>query len=468
MSCSKTQDPQLGDQSIKPLPKDKELIDSFIIGEVDWFSTADLSPRDSRFELGKSVGTVMIPNQQSRCTGFLVSPDILMTNHHCVPTASDVRGLKVYFDHVDGKIPQSYSCETLITNNEELDFAFLRCSGQPGENYGHLVLSNETLTEGEEMFIIQQNCDYYTNPSCDYSQKIAGGEVKRVGVNDYTHNIDVLGGSSGSPTFHGETNKVIAILNAGYGNNITGRGIENYSVRMDKILAYLNQNHDSLYREILSLESPEVDPPLEEDSIQYFELNKEYKSEITQNLPKQELSFELTQTSRVHFSLEFDHARGDLDFFVKDSQGVEILRSNGTTNKEEASSVLSSGNYTLVIYGYNGDTGSFRLFVQTSVENDSPSLSQGQTKRDFVTKDEDKAYLLQVVESSTFVELTLEHSYSQGDLDLYLYDENQRLISYSNGLSDKEVIQTELTAGRYYVIVRGYNSASGNFVLTYD
>ena len=60
-----------------------------IFGEPDFEKMRDLPPNSQDYQLGRKVAffrTPVAPGSPRAfiCTGFLVGPDLLMTNHHCV------------------------------------------------------------------------------------------------------------------------------------------------------------------------------------------------------------------------------------------------------------------------------------------------------------------------------------------------------------------------------------------------
>src|SRR5690606_9835311 len=126
-------------------------------------------------------------------------------------------------------------------NDEELDFALLRCEGSPGAQYGTVNLARSAAAAGSDIYVIHQNCDYYNEQDCDPTKKISRGKLVKIRSEDgeYAHNADTLGGSSGSPMF-GPNHEVIAIHHAGAGGWFNGRGYENYAVPMHKIVAKIN------------------------------------------------------------------------------------------------------------------------------------------------------------------------------------------------------------------------------------
>ena len=75
----------------------------FIFGSADFEKMRDL-PQDSQdYQLGTKVGWFVIRNRSDSgywiCTGFLVGPDLFMTNHHCI--------------HDAGRSPPDFGCQNL-------------------------------------------------------------------------------------------------------------------------------------------------------------------------------------------------------------------------------------------------------------------------------------------------------------------------------------------------------------------
>ena len=78
-----------------------------IIGTPDFEKMRDL-PKDSQdYQLGTKVGRFSLPdpNDPSRrrsCTGFLVGPDLFMTNHHCIRHVGSLLplgGARIFMDY---------------------------------------------------------------------------------------------------------------------------------------------------------------------------------------------------------------------------------------------------------------------------------------------------------------------------------------------------------------------------------
>src|SRR6185436_6639436 len=106
-----------------------------------------------------------IPAEQSRCTAFLITPNVIMTNRHCIPQASAASGATAYFRYEAGgdlNFAEGVDCSTFVGNDQDLDYALLQCAGRPGDTYGVVGLSDAGAARGSSIYVVQQNCDYFT------------------------------------------------------------------------------------------------------------------------------------------------------------------------------------------------------------------------------------------------------------------------------------------------------------------
>lgn len=222
-----------------------------IIGNLDWvdFRTSGGTSQDANEQ---TVAQLKVPRLQANCTGFLISDDLLMTNNHCVPSASVAVGARAVFRSVSG-LRESFTCEALVLTNVPLDFSLLRCSGAPGRKYGVVRLAETPATLGDPVYVIQENCDYIRDPRCLVDKYVAFGRVQRTQKNRLYHDADTLGGSSGSPVFSELTHDVVALHNAGQPGDALGAPV-NLSVPMGQITRVLRT------QEILTL-PPSPAPP---------------------------------------------------------------------------------------------------------------------------------------------------------------------------------------------------------------
>lgn len=344
----------------KEMTSDSSAIQSsVIIGDIDWVETETLAASSFQARNARAVGKINLPWADSRCTAFLISEDVIMTNQHCIEQASHAQGVKVTFDLVEGVTAdqrQEFDCSTFIGNDEELDFALLRCEGSPGAQYGTVKLARRAATAGSDLYVIHQNCDYYTEQECEPTKKLSNGKLVKIRTEDgeYAHNADTLGGSSGSPVF-GANHEVIAIHHAGAGGWFNGRGYENYAVPMHAIVTRINTKFPS----VLSggtAPAPKPENPL-------MSKGSFYQGEVTAGETVKSF-FEQKTASVVEVRVLLGDDAGDLDLYVYNKQGKLVGKSISTTKTELVKLQLPAGEYSVVVLGYKGATGSFKVQVK--------------------------------------------------------------------------------------------------------
>lgn len=466
---------------------------SIIIGSLDWKEITTLSPSSPIFENASFVGDVDLPAFGSRCTGFLISEDVLMTNQHCVTRESDARGLTVAFNHVAG-VPESqwdkYDCSEFIGNNQTLDYALVRCQGSPGAQYGFAQLTTQSFSAGTSLYIVQQNCDYYLDRGCDHTKKYSEGSITKVD-DEYVHNADTLGGSSGSPVFSKDNHQVIAIHHAGRGNNGQGRGIENYAVPMDKIVRHIQANFPG----VLSNGSQpgnggggNQNPPTpsqEEPNNSFadaFEVDAQpegYQFKIDSASDLDYFKFTLASSGEVTLAINFTHATGDLDMKLYDGSFKQIKVSQSVSNEEKFKEDLAAGTYYVQVYGYRGAQNEYSLSLDADVAGGgaAPQLPNNsfdsaynvfqESSGEISGAGEKDYFYFDVVQGGTVV-ITMNIDQTGGDLDLDLFDENQSKIGDSLGVTKVEKIARSLQPGRYFIVVKGYRSATGGYQLSVE
>lgn len=142
-------------------------------------------------------------------TGFLVGPDLLITNYHVMEDvlryAVSPRDVRFYFDYKEGQIDQpieytlapDYCIDWSVTN--ELDYVLIRLSGAAGEDFvddirrGWLRPVRHTFQSGEPLFILQHPAG---GPLKFAFDRVKWSESTRLAYWTNTGN-----GSSGSPCF---------------------------------------------------------------------------------------------------------------------------------------------------------------------------------------------------------------------------------------------------------------------------
>lgn len=148
-------------------------------------------------------------------TGFLIAPDVLLTNHHVFRVKDDARDAKVRFNYqtdlYGNFLPSDeYVCdpESLFKNNVVLDYAAVRIKGEPGKKWGFLKLKPIDVKVNEKVNIIQHPAGGPKHIAMN------DNEVKYVDETVVQYITDTLPGSSGSPVFN-DNWQVIALHHSG-------------------------------------------------------------------------------------------------------------------------------------------------------------------------------------------------------------------------------------------------------------
>lgn len=458
---------------------------SIIVGELGWKEISSLSSSSAIRQAGKSVADIDLPVMGSRCTGFLISENILMTNQHCIPTSSHARGVTAIFNHVKGVSKSShrkYDCSTFMGNNSKLDYALLKCKGFPGRTYGFVELDDSQVNRGSSIYIVQQNCDYYSDRDCDYTKKYSTGSIVKV-ADEYSHNADTLGGSSGSPVFSKTSNSVVAIHHAGLGNNGMGRGIENYAVPMSKIVPHILTNFPSVDIGDVSDDSDDDDTTQSGDEPNDSRSKATVLSgtsltsraaEISTSSDVDYYSIKVPSNSKVSVSIKFSNSEGDLDFKVLSSTGATLGKSASTSNTEKVDLASASGTIYFQVYGYKGAKASYSLsYSVTKKVSTSNDKKEGATKISLpysrkslsIGTSKDLDHYTFTLTRTTQVTASISFSNSAGDLELYLMSSTGKVIAKSTSTKDIEKITKTLSSGKYYVLVFGYKGAKGKYAL---
>lgn len=347
--------------------------DPVIVDAVNWVEVTSLPEGSPARENSRAVGHLSIPSRGTRCTAFLISNDVVMTNQHCITAAWAAEGATVSFRREAG-VPffewATYDCSTFLGNDRSLDFALLRCSGNPGATHGVIELEARDPAVGHDLYVIHQNCDYYASPNCAPTKKYSPGRVTRVD-SEIRHDADTLGGSSGSPVFSATSHRVFALHHVGVGNNGNGRGTANYAVPMSDILPVLESRFPDI---VLGGGDPQQQTPGPAGDA--FEPNDSFSNAAFVSLPFgwQELVissaidedfFVFETNGATHaISIDFSHAQGDLDLYVYDASGNEVARSVSVTDGEEIARSFAAGRYIVRVHGYRGATGTYSISIQ--------------------------------------------------------------------------------------------------------
>ncbi len=229
----------------------------FILGESDFEKMRDLDPKSQDYILGTKVGWFAVPNRlipdrYQICTGFLVGPDLFMTNAHCI---HDERGLLplenalIFMDYYQESAddPRRGGLTARVSEILKMDgfkdYALLRLNAPIGNTYGWLELdttitapdSNQSVKlishpDGRSKEIVRRNTQIVDipagHPLANFPYALA-------------YLADSEGGSSGAPVFLRDGTSVIAIHHSGW--TFRGEPLFNAGTLMSHIVPEIQQ-----------------------------------------------------------------------------------------------------------------------------------------------------------------------------------------------------------------------------------
>lgn len=207
---------------------------------------------------GKSVCRIVIHDGSGRepghGTGFLVSPQLLLTNNHVLRNQEISRMSTAQFDYEQDinfkdRVYQEFSLapEIFFMTDSKLDFTLVAvqeksAAGKSIHDYGFLPLVKQTgkILLGEYVSVIQ-------HPEGNHKAVVIRENKITDMLDNFIHyTTDTCKGSSGSAVFNDNWD-VVALHHAGVPDpDHSGKFIANEGVRISSILNYIEQNMSSL------------------------------------------------------------------------------------------------------------------------------------------------------------------------------------------------------------------------------
>lgn len=252
--------------------KEEKTATEYIVGNIDWKPVNTLPVSDPIRVASTGVGYLQITSKRSRCTAFRVAENIIMTNNHCVRDASETKDMQYNPHFYDATFPADswVKCDKFLKGNAQLDYSLIEC--EPGKLTGSVQeLDPTTYTEHQvqSALMIHQNCDYFNGQCSPIKIYEDGCYAKPRFQNSWDHGCDSLGGSSGSPLFKKEGNKlkVIGLHFAGFKDNAdahltSGRGTFNLAKKMSLIYPEV--------KDLLDGKITTTPPPTDQPLIKYM------------------------------------------------------------------------------------------------------------------------------------------------------------------------------------------------------
>ncbi|MYA71178.1 T9SS type A sorting domain-containing protein [Candidatus Poribacteria bacterium] len=232
-------------------------VPNIIFGTNDFEKMRDFPPNSRDYILGRKVGLFFIPSRDGLrgfiCTGFLVGPDLFMTNHHCIHDEDGLlplEGAAIFMDYyqeeeVDETLGGLTARVSGIVQMDELkDYALLRLDRPLGNTYGWLELDTTTRVDSD------QSVKLISHPA-GRSKEIVRNNTEIVDLPPaftaelpfiFAYLADSEGGASGSPVFLRDGTGVIGIHHSAWTNRFTGEPLFNAGSLMSHILPEIEQH----------------------------------------------------------------------------------------------------------------------------------------------------------------------------------------------------------------------------------
>lgn len=202
--------------------------------------------------LGRAVARIRFvgdDGNQYVCTGFLISTDLFMTNHHCPQSDSEWRSTLVDFDYdTSASIPKTTRFREFVLSDAGLDFAIYRLAAKQ-TNRSPLALSGAVPVANQALLIIEHpggEAKQVSKINCRVSRAPVAGVTNS--LTDFGHLCDTLGGSSGSEMLDLATKKVIGLHHLGFGPNDSSP--VNRAVMMGQIINFIGRNRPDIKAEV--------------------------------------------------------------------------------------------------------------------------------------------------------------------------------------------------------------------------
>ena len=245
-----------------------------IIGTNDFEKMRDLPPDSQDYILGTRVGWFVVPNRDTPgriwiCTGFLVGPDLFMTNHHCIhddfgllPLENAAILMDYYQDRdVDPRRGGVTARVSEIVRMDALkDYALLRLDKAIGNIYGWLELDSTTPVDFNQSVKLISHPDGRSKEIVRRNTEIV--ELPTTLTDNFPFLLAYLAdsepGSSGSPVFLRDGTGVIAIHHSGWSSRATGEPLFNAGSLMSHIVPEIQQFLPSNTTPDLVVEAPRV------------------------------------------------------------------------------------------------------------------------------------------------------------------------------------------------------------------
>jgi V8-like Glu-specific endopeptidase len=204
---------------------------------------------------GRSVARLMFVSDEEEdekvfytCTGFLVAPDLFMTNDHCPRSEKEIRSSVVEFDY-DSEFARTkmYRLKREILRDEDLDFALYRLNKSVTDRTFLKLKDDDQNLENNRPLLIIQHPGGRPKRLAAFNCWVKTSEESIEPPSDFGHECDTEGGSSGSPV---QTIEGLVIGLHHYGFPTPPALQINQAIRMGAILKFIEKKDGTLFKSL--------------------------------------------------------------------------------------------------------------------------------------------------------------------------------------------------------------------------
>lgn len=194
--------------------------------------------------------------KQYSCSGFMVTPDLMVTNEHCVNTEAERKSTLVDFNYDGGTPAKTLRVKSLEASDPGRDYSILRLAKRP--DVGVLPLKPAGVpskvaapADGgtQDLVIIQHPAGRIKEVSviqCHVVERSTAGLTAE--KTDFEHFCDTETGSSGSPVLDPSQNGVVGLHHLGFFPG--DKRLINRAVNIDEVLNHIRAKKEPLWKEI--------------------------------------------------------------------------------------------------------------------------------------------------------------------------------------------------------------------------
>lgn len=204
--------------------------------------------RDHRYyAYGRSVAIIYLPmpdgsGRKTNCTGFLIAPDLVMTNQHCISQPWQLDTAVAVFGYESQPVAdETLPFKKIEAQDDKLDFTILRLSHAPSDKWPPARLDLTPVQNNQELILIQHPSDQrkvISHVGCAVMTATVTDRPQN--AKDFYHLCDADGGSSGSPAINEATGLVVGLHHGGIRRPLK-KGF-NFAVKIAPILERLGCN----------------------------------------------------------------------------------------------------------------------------------------------------------------------------------------------------------------------------------